>query len=236
MLKHLAVIPDWNRTRAKKNWKTTFEGYLYSVDVAVKLIKYIFSNTDIDVFTGWGMSTENVKNRPTQEIEFLFGIFKQVWEILDEFMREKKINFVWIWNPEGISDDFLNFLAQKTKNFHFPESEKKLVFAINYGWKDEIVRGVKKFVQNNLENSEALSNITMQDISENMDLWAVAPVDMIIRTKWDVSSRLSGFMSRWAGYAELYFSPKLYPDFDTSDLDEALAWFEKVKNERNFGK
>lgn len=236
MLKHLAIIPDWNRTWAKKNWKTTFEGYMYSVDVAIKLIKHVFEKTDIDVFTGWGMSTENVKNRPSYEIDFLFWMFKKCGEMLDEFMLQKKINFVWIGNREWISKDFLDYLENKSKNFYFPESEKKLVFAINYGWKDEITRGVRKYIQNNLENKDALSNISIEDISKNMDLWDVSPVDMIIRTKWDVSSRLSWFMSRWAGYAELYFTPKLYPDFDAHDLDEAINWFEKIENNRNFWK
>ena len=49
-----------------------------------------------------------------------------------------------------------------------------------------------------------------------------------MRTKGTKSSRVSGFMSRWIGYAELYFEPKLFQDVSNEDLDKALARYNSV--------
>jgi undecaprenyl diphosphate synthase len=58
----------------------------------------------------------------------------------------------------------------------------------------------------------------------------------VIRTKGNKAQRTSGFMSRWIGYAELYFSDQLYPDFSIQDLKQALDRYSSVVNDRNFGK
>jgi undecaprenyl diphosphate synthase len=61
-------------------------------------------------------------------------------------------------------------------------------------------------------------------------------VDLVVRTKSHLATRLSGYLLRWIAYAELYFTPVLFPDFDVEQLQKALDWFEEVKEHRNFGK
>ena len=58
------------------------------------------------------------------------------------------------------------------------------------------------------------------------------PVDLMIRTGGE--QRISNFILWQAAYAELWFTEKLWPEFDAKDLDEALAWF--AGRERRFGK
>jgi undecaprenyl diphosphate synthase len=67
-----------------------------------------------------------------------------------------------------------------------------------------------------------------------LDFADVPQLDLVIRTKGKMAQRLSGFMLWWIGYAELYFTEKLFPDFDISDLEEALKWFNDVYEYRNF--
>jgi len=62
------------------------------------------------------------------------------------------------------------------------------------------------------------------------------PLDLVIRTKGDKASRISGFMLRWIGYAELFFSPHKFPAFDTTKLQQALQRFHDTVDYRNFGK
>jgi undecaprenyl diphosphate synthase len=68
-----------------------------------------------------------------------------------------------------------------------------------------------------------------------MDLGAYPPVDLVIRTKGETSSRISGFMSWRIGYAELFFEPKLFQDVETEDIDKALKRFGGIVGFRNFG-
>jgi len=91
--KHVAIVPDGNRTRAKANGKTVAEAYMISYEKAVELIQYTFIKTDVKVFTLRGLSTENAKKRPKEEFDFLMTMYKIVEEDLDEFLAANKINF-----------------------------------------------------------------------------------------------------------------------------------------------
>jgi len=68
-----------------------------------------------------------------------------------------------------------------------------------------------------------------------MDFGAFPPLDMVIRTKGDVARRTSGFMAWWIGYAELFFSAMLYPDFDEHALQDAFSRYDSIADQRNFG-
>lgn len=226
--KHIAIIPDGNRTWSRANGVSVFEGYLKSVETTVDITRYIFSQTDIDVFTGRWMSTENLKKRPDEETNYLFQLYRICGEAIDEILAEHQVNFKRIGNPAWISSDFLDYLASQTAKFHFPDSPKVMIFAINYGWRDEIIRWVESLIASWQEVNE-------ENLSKNMDLAQIPPVDLVIRTKGDTSRRMSWFMSWWIGYAELFFSPTLYPELSTDEVAQAISWFDDMTEHRNFG-
>ena len=97
-----------------------------------------------------------------------------------------------------------------------------LNLAINYGSKDEIIRAIKKLNLEGAQISEASLNAAL-DESE--------PVDLLIRTGGE--SRLSNFMLWQASYAELFFTPTLWPDFGKDELANIVAKFKDI--ERRFG-
>ncbi len=229
--KHVAIIPDGNRTRAKANDKTVAEAYMISYEKAIELIVHTFTKTEIKVFTLRGLSTENATKRPKEEYDFLMNMYKIVEEDLDEFMNEHKINFKAIGDLDGISDGFREYLlAKQQKNTY--DSDKYFVFAINYGGRDEIARGIRRLAN----EGKDLKNITEEDISESLDLGNIPPIELVIRTKWDQAQRTSGFMSRWIGYAELYFTPKKCPELDVPEFEKALTRFDNIADLRNYGK
>lgn len=229
--KHVAIIPDGNRTRAKANDKTVAEAYMISYEKAIELIVHTFTQTEIKVFTLRGLSTENATKRPKEEYDFLMNMYKIVEEDLDEFMNEHKINFKAIGDLDGISDGFREYLlAKQQKNTY--DSDKYFVFAINYGGRDEIARGIRRLAN----EGKDLKNITEEDISESLDLGNIPPIELVIRTKWDQAQRTSGFMSRWIGYAELYFTPKKCPELDVPEFEKALTRFDNIADLRNYGK
>ncbi len=105
---------------------------------------------------------------------------------------------------------------------------------MNYGGRDEILRGIQKlYASGDLNHKESL---TEEDLGKYLDFAALPNVDLVIRTKGNMARRTSGFMARWIGYAELYFTDVTFPAFDEKEFDTALAWFDAVAEERNFGK
>lgn len=229
--KHVAIIPDWNRTRAKENNVSIPEAYWISYQKGVDLLEYTFINTDVQVFTLRGLSTENTAKRPQEEYDFLMNMYKQIDGKLDEILEQNQINFMWIWNPAGITDGFKKYLNDKKSKFTYP-TNKWFIFWVNYGWRDEITRGIQKLA----EQWKDLKNITEEDITSALDLWSIPPIELVIRTKGDQAQRTSWFMSWWIGYAELYFTAKRCPELDIPTYQEALTWFDNMAEKRNFGK
>ncbi len=229
--KHVAIIPDWNRTRAKANDKTIPEAYMISYEKWVELIKYTFTQTDIKIFTLWWLSTENGKKRPKEEFDFLMNMYKLIDDDLDEVLIENQVNFKRIWNPDWITSDFKEYLDAKTQRTKC-DSDKYFVFAINYWWRDEILRWIKKLTEDKFD----FSKITEQDITGALELWNIDPIELVIRTKWDQAQRTSGFMSRRIWYAELYFTASKCPEFWVEQYQEALIRFNKMADLRNYWK
>lgn len=229
--KHVGIIPDGNRTRAKENNVSIQEAYLLSYQRGVELIHYTFTQTDIQVFTLRGLSTENAQKRPKEEFDYLMNMYKLVDEDLDNILLENHVNFKWIGNPDGITEDFKAYLLEKESKTKC-ESNKYFVFALNYGGRDEIIRGIQT-----LANQWAdLSQVSESQLSSVMDLWPLPNIELVVRTKGDEAQRTSGFMSRWIGYAELYFTDRKCPELDVPTYIESLKWFDSVSEKRNFGK
>ena len=229
--KHVAVIPDGNRTRAKANDKTVAEAYMISYEKAVELIRYTFTKTDVKVFTLRWLSTENVTKRPKKEFDFLMTMYKIVEEDLDDFMKEHKVNFKVIGDLNWITDDFRDYLLAKQERNTY-DTDRYFVFAINYGGRDEIVRWIRKLAQ----EKKDLTMVTEDEISNALDLGKLPPIEMFIRTKWDQAQRTSGFMSWRIGYAELYFTARKCPEFDIEEYEKALKRFDEKADLRNYWK
>ena len=227
---HLAIIADGNRTRAQDQWLPSMDGHFAGAKNTIDMLQYIFSTTPVEVVTGRFLSTENLKNRSQEELQFIFGIYKVIGNDLDEFLWANHINFRWVGDRTWIPADFLEFLDMKQSTFNFPDSKRTAVFALNYGWRDEIIRGIKSL------STDQINNLTEETFGSALDFWSLAPLDMVIRTKGDTAHRTSWFMTRRIWYAELYFSKEYYPAFTTAHLDEALKRYDSVAEKRNFGK
>lgn len=227
--KHIAIIPDGNRTWAKARGLETFFGHLEGFNQMVKIAQYVYSKTDIDVFTLWGLSTENLTNRSQQELEYLFDLYKQVTESLYDIFREYKINFRVAGDMHGLPENLVNLLKQRQEEFYYPESKKAFVLAVNYGGQDEILRATKKLIASGEE-------VTKENMEKYLDFAGLPPVELVIRTKQKLAKRLSGFMLWWIGYAQLYFTDLYCPDFTVKELEKALERYDQSLESQNFGK
>ena len=105
------------------------------------------------------------------------------------------------------------------------ERKCRLCIAVNYGGRAEIVDAVNKLI------AEGKTKITEADITENIYSGICPPPDIIIRTGGEY--RLSNFLLWQSSYAELFFSPTLWPDFTEEEIDSVIEEFHKRK--RRFG-
>ncbi|MCQ2574097.1 MAG: polyprenyl diphosphate synthase, partial [Treponema sp.] len=124
--------------------------------------------------------------------------------------------------PKNIQDD-LNDAMEETKDF----TGLTLTLAINYGGRDEIIRGIKKIVSSGV-NPES---ITEELVKENLDFSGCPDVDLLIRTGGEY--RLSNFLLWHVAYAEQVYTDTLWPDYTEEEFLENLNAFSK--RNRRFG-
>ena len=124
--------------------------------------------------------------------------------------------------PEDVRNEIIN---AKKDTEHFTGTT--CVLAINYGSRDEIVRGVKKLIMDGV----SAENINEDTVSSALDIPSLPPVDLMIRTGGE--ERLSNFLLWQCAYAEFVFTDTLWPDYNE---DEFFADIEKFqRRNRRFG-
>jgi undecaprenyl diphosphate synthase len=229
---HIAIIPDGNRTWAKNHNLSTYQWHLEWTNNMINLAEYIFENTTIKSFTTWWLSTENLKNRTKDELDYLFNLYESFILKFKNKLLKNKINFNWIWSKEWLSDSFVDFLKKTIFEINSDNNIKNLNIAINYWWKDEIIRWIKEIYKKWID----IETINEENFWNHLDFWNQPNLDFLIRTKWKLAKRLSGFMLWQIWYAELYFSDKLFPDFNIDELKKTLDWFDQISTDRNFWK
>jgi len=194
---------DGNGRWAKKRGFLRTNGHEAGANVVSDMCEFCIDN-GVKILSLYAFSTENWK-RPQKRDDFI----------------KNGIKFNTIGDISPFSDELKNEI-EITKNATRENANLLLNLAINYGSKDEIIRAVRKLNLKGCEIDEASLNAAL-DESE--------PVDLLIRTGGE--SRLSNFMLWQASYAELFFTPTLWPDFGKDELASIVAKFKDI--ERRFG-
>ncbi|MEM0094733.1 MAG: polyprenyl diphosphate synthase [Candidatus Micrarchaeaceae archaeon] len=225
----LGLIPDGNRRWARSHKISFLSGYRYGVkkfvDFSNWCVEYGIKNLSV-----WALSTENI-NRPKHELNALFNIYRAAAKdknlIRDLHSNETKFKIVG--DERLLPRDLLRLLKgieAETASY----SKRTLNLLIGYGGKSDILHAVNTAVAK--ARNGGLKAVTERIFSSYLFSAGIGNLDLIIRTSGEM--RLSGFMPWQSGYAELYFSKKLWPDFSRRDLGMALR--EYSRRERRFGR
>ena len=225
MVRHLAIILDGNRRWAKANGLPTLEGHRRGYD-NVKKIGLAALDRGVGFLTVFVFSTENW-NRTKEEVTYLMDLL--LWALTEElsFYMKENVRLKIVGGRAGLSPKIIEAIERAEKQTA-ANTRGQINLCLNYGGRAEIVEAAKRLVADGLKPEE------VDEAAFAARLWTVGlpDPDLIIRTSGE--HRLSGFLT-WSGtYSELYFTEKMWPDFDERALDEALAEFEK--RERRFGK
>lgn len=227
MINHLAIIPDGNRRWAKAQWKTSFFGHKAWVDNVEHIVESAWER-GVEYISFWGLSTENMKKRDPEEIKYILSFINNIEKLLAKMMK-KWLRFDFIWDTQLYPKktlDVLEDIRERTKN----NTGITFILALVYGWRDEIIRGIKKYITENWNQDE----LTEDSFLEYLDTWRFPPPCMIVRTWWWENIRHSGYFLYASSYSEYFFSDKKWPDFNLNELDKVFDSFSKKK--RNFWK
>lgn len=217
---HIAFIMDGNRRWASNKMMPKSYWHKKWVENLENLLS-ILAKYKVKTVTAWALSTENMK-RSKSELDFLFWLIKKFCKKTEMF-KENKVKFTHIWDisplPKSTQDAVIK-LTSYTSWF----DGLHLQIAINYWWKDEIVRAVNRI--------SATWFVSEDLINDHLDTNWVTDPELIVRTWWH--KRLSNFMIwQWA-YSELYFTDTFWPDFWEEELKKALDFYKA--QQRNFWK
>lgn len=219
--KHISIIPDGNRRWAKSKGISKFLAHAKagSKEHLVRLFEAA-KKEGVKVFSIWAFSTENWK-RNKLEVKDLFNVIERG---LDSCIAEKKKYF---FKVIGRRDRIPKSTLKKIEELESGQSsgkEMKVILAVDYGGRDEIIRAVNKGIDggHKLDEKSFLSLLDTESIQEP---------DLIIRTGGE--KRLSGFMPYQTTYSEIIFLDTLFPDFSPKDLKKCLDEYSQRK--RRFG-
>jgi undecaprenyl diphosphate synthase len=225
---HVAIIPDGNRRWAKTRGKKPWEGHEEGAKIVEKLVR---KSLDLGIknLSFWGSSLENLKRRPYQEKRALLKIYLEHFSRLAEseevHKNQARINVIGKWEeqfPESLKK-IIKRCINATKNYrnHF------LNFFLAYNGDDEMVEAVKKIIK----NYRSIRKITARTIKENLMTRDLPPVDLLIRTGGDPHNSV-GFMMWDTANSQMYFTQKLFPDFDEHEFEKAIEDYQRRERRR----
>ncbi|MCE5224013.1 di-trans,poly-cis-decaprenylcistransferase [bacterium] len=224
-IEHVAIIMDGNGRWANKRGLNRIEGHRASKKAIRESIKACI-NHKIPFLSLFAFSTDNWK-RPKKEITQLFDIFSDflIQEIPDLIKQDVKI--VVSGSLEKFPEKMQNAI---TTTIQKTSQNKTLTvnICLDYSGKSEIVKAVQSIIKERI----LPENIDEVELERHFMLPGFPPVDLMIRTSGE--QRISNFMLWQIAYAELYFTPVLWPDFTVEVFDQAI-WDFSLRNRRYGG-
>jgi undecaprenyl diphosphate synthase len=219
---HIAVVMDGNGRWAKKRFLPRLAGHKEGVTSLRTCVQGCMKR-GVRVLTVFAFSSENW-NRPADEVS---GLMELLGLALTREVKELKANGVrlyFVGDRSALSEKLITAIQAAESD---TAQNERLIFnvCLNYGGRWDIAQAASR-----LASSSAA--ITPESLNAAMAMAHVPDPDLFIRTGGE--QRLSNFLLWQAAYSELYFSQKLWPDFDDTELDAAIAAYSG--RERRFGK
>ncbi len=145
-------------------------------------------------------------------------------------IMEQNIRFTTIGRREGLPAEVLREMDENIR-LSQGNTGTTLCLAINYSGRTEMVDAVKLLAEQARQGKLVPDDIDETTISDALYTAGLPDPDLLIRTAGE--RRVSNFLLWQISYAELWVTPKCWPDFDPATLQEAMRDF--AQRERRFG-
>jgi undecaprenyl diphosphate synthase len=223
--KHVAIIMDGNGRWAKEQGKDRIFGHLNGVE-SVRAALKAATACGVQHLTLYAFSTENW-NRPESEVNALMDLLVQT--ILNEIdeLHSNEVRLHTIGDISNLPQHCIETL-QKGMQQTAHNSKINLYLALSYSSRWEITEAVRQIIRDQIKPEE----ISPELISSHLHTKGVPDPELVIRTSGE--RRISNFLLWQIAYAELHFTPTLWPDFRENDFYQAILDYQK--RERRFGK
>lgn len=225
---HVAIILDGNGRWAKSKGMPRTYGHTMGAK-NVEPICRAAHNLGIKYITFYAFSTENW-NRPDNEVEALMDLLESYMKTCKKLAKNNNMRVRII----GDITKFTTSMQEKIKDLEEYSKEfdgLNMQIALNYGSRDEIVRGVNKYIDDLQKNNVSLP-LTEEVLSSYLDTKDIPDPDLMIRTSGE--QRLSNYLLWQLAYAEFYFTEVPWPDFHEKELKEAVEAY--MNRDRRYGK
>ena len=225
--KSIGIIMDGNGRWAKKRGLPRNAGHSAGAKTFKNIARYC-NKIGIEYLTVYAFSTENWR-RPKEEVDGIMKLLKDYLKDAENFKSENiKVKFI---GDLSVLNDELRELIKKDEDGSKDATGLKLMIALNYGGRDEIVHAAKRIAADCVDGKMTVDEIDEAAVSKRLYSDELVDCDLIIRPSGEY--RLSNFLLWQSAYSEFWFSDVLWPDFTPKKLDEAIAEYQR--RNRRFG-
>ncbi|WP_426693380.1 isoprenyl transferase [Sphingomonas sediminicola] len=226
--RHVAIIMDGNGRWANKRGLPRVAGHRAGAEAVRRTLRAAVKN-GVEVLTLYAFSSENWR-RPEEEVSDLKGLLGYYLERELDSLAKEGVKLRLIGDYEAFGPDLSKRLEKAMASL---QSNRRLtlVVALNYGSRAEIAAAARKLATKAVSGEIEPASIDEEALGSHLQTHGLPELDLLIRTSGEV--RLSNFLLWQAAYAELVFTPTLWPDFDEAELVKAIEQF--AARERRFG-
>ncbi|HPW76595.1 MAG: Ditrans,polycis-undecaprenyl-diphosphate synthase ((2E,6E)-farnesyl-diphosphate specific) [Candidatus Omnitrophica bacterium ADurb.Bin292] len=226
--KHVAVIMDGNGRWARSKGFPRIKGHEEGVRRVEEIVK-VAAQKGIRYLTLYTFSKENWR-RPKEEVNFLMGLLSRYLDEKINTLIEDNV----VLNVIGEMSDLPETIQKKLRDAR-KNSERNtgltLTLALSYSSRAEILRAIKKIADRVKKQDLDIAGIDESLVNANLDTAGIPDPELLIRTSGEM--RISNFLLWQISYAELYVTPKFWPEFTSEEFEKAID--EYRRRERRFG-
>ena len=212
---HVACIMDGNGRWAVRRGLARTEGHTEGEENLARVVRAAVRR-NIGWLTVFGFSTENWI-RPRAEVRHILGLHHKLFGRVAE-LNELNVRIQWIGRPFHTPDARTPRYVQRAIRNAIADTAQNtgmlLTVAFDYGARQELIDALRRTRTDGVE-------ISPQAIAERLYLPELPPVDVLVRTSGEL--RVSNFLLWQSAGAAIHFTGKTWPEFDSAELDAALA-------------
>ncbi len=228
MPKHVAIIMDGNGRWAKQQGKLRIFGHQNGIKAVRSAVSFAAKH-NIEVLTLYAFSSENW-NRPETEVSALMTLFLKALDSEVKKLHKNNIRLKIIGDKSAFSTTLQTKIAE-AESLTANNSGLTLNIAANYGGYWDITQAAQKLAVKVKLGEMSITEITAEAFQKELVTENQPQVDLLIRTSGE--QRISNFLLWQIAYAELFFTPVLWPDFNEKIFSEAIMIYQQ--RERRFG-
>jgi undecaprenyl diphosphate synthase len=226
--RHVAIIMDGNGRWAQANGLSRVEGHAEGARAVREAVRTC-RKEGVQFLTLYAFSVANW-GRPRTEVRALMNLLLDFAEREKQELRDQDVKLEVIGDIEELPITTRHAVESAT-SYTAGCTGMTLSLALSYGGRADIVSAARAIAIRAATGNLLPEEITEETFQRAMSTHALPPVDLLIRTGGE--RRVSDFLLFESAYAELYFLPIMWPDFNANALREAFAFFSS--RERRFG-